>query len=88
MIDGKFFHELGGFDERYFMYYEDVDLCRTSWLAGRPVYYLPEAVLYHAYGKASAKGEGTIDKILHNRTTRIHIASWLKYTLKWLGQKN
>ncbi len=87
MIDAKLFHQLGGFDERYFMYYEDVDLCRSSWLHGRPVYYLPEAVLYHAYGKASAKGESTIDKLLHNRTTRIHITSWLRYTFKWLGQK-
>ena len=51
MIDAKLFHELGGFDERYFMYYEDVDLCRTCWVRGRPVYYLPEAVLFHAYGK-------------------------------------
>lgn len=87
MIDGNLFHELGGFDERYFMYYEDVDLCRNCWLQGRPVYYLPEAVLYHAYGKESAKGESTLDKLLHNRTTQIHIISWLKYTLKWMGQK-
>ncbi|MBI5794308.1 glycosyltransferase family 2 protein [Candidatus Uhrbacteria bacterium] len=87
MIEAKLFHEIGGFDDRYFMYYEDVDLCRTCWELGRPVYYLPEAILYHAYGKASAKGESTMEKILHNRTTRIHIGSWLKYTLKWMGQK-
>lgn len=87
MIDGKLFHELGGFDERYFMYYEDVDLCRQCWDRGRPVYYLPEAVVYHAYAKDSAKGSGMFSQLLHNRQTRAHIESWIKYSMKWLGKK-
>lgn len=87
MIDGKLFHELGGFDERYFMYYEDVDLCRQCWERGRPVYYLPDARMYHAYAKDSAKGNGLINQILHNRQTRAHIVSWLKYSFKWLGTR-
>jgi N-acetylglucosaminyl-diphospho-decaprenol L-rhamnosyltransferase len=33
--------ELGGFDERFFMYYEDVDLCRRAWLAGWRVSFSP-----------------------------------------------
>lgn len=85
MIDGKLFHELGGFDERYFMYYEDVDLCRSSWERGRPVYYLPDAQMYHAYAKDSAKGNGLLNQILHNRQTRAHIVSWIKYSCKWFG---
>lgn len=86
MVDGRLFHELGGFDERYFMYYEDVDLCRQCWERGRPVYYLPDAVMYHAYAKDSAKGNGLLNQILHNRQTRAHIVSWMKYSLKWLGK--
>ena len=86
MIDGALFHELGGFDERYFMYFEDVDLCRQCWVHGRPVYYLPEAVMYHAYAKDSAKGTGMLNQILHNRQTQAHITSWIKYLLKWRGQ--
>lgn len=87
MIEGKLFHALGGFDERYFMYYEDVDLCRQCWAQGRPVYYLPEAVVYHTYAKDSAKGDGILCQLLHNRQTRAHISSWIKYSLKWLGKK-
>ena len=87
MIDGKLFHELGGFDERYFMYYEDVDLCRQCWEHGRPVYYLPESVVYHTYAKDSAKGEGMLNQLLHNRQTRAHIGSWIKYSMKWLGKQ-
>lgn len=83
MIDGALFHELGGFDERYFLYLEDMDLCRQAWKRGRPVYYLPEMVVYHAYAKDSAKGAGILNQLWHNRQTRAHIASWMKYLLKW-----
>ncbi len=83
MIDGALLRELGGFDERYFMYYEDVDLCRQCWERGRPVYYLPEAIVYHAYAKESAKGAGMLQQLLYNPQTRAHIFSWIKYSLKW-----
>jgi len=32
-----FFRMLGGFDEAYFLYYEDVDLCSRVWLSGKKV---------------------------------------------------
>ncbi|MFH1089494.1 MAG: glycosyltransferase family 2 protein [Candidatus Uhrbacteria bacterium] len=87
MIDGQLFHKLGGFDERFFMYYEDADLCRRCWQDHRPVYYLPEAEVFHSYGKESAIDGGLIEGIAKNSKTRTHIVSWLKYTFKWLGEK-
>lgn len=41
---------LGGFDESYFMYAEDVDLCWRAWQAGWQVRYEPAAVVVHAQG--------------------------------------
>jgi GT2 family glycosyltransferase len=87
MIDGALFRELGGFDRRFFMYYEDVDLCRRCWEKGRPVYYVPEAEIRHRYRKESADGRGIFSSLLKNRMTRAHISSWLKYSLKWWGKK-
>ncbi len=87
MIDTELFREIGGFDDRYFMYYEDVDLCRNCWIRGRPVYYMPEAVLFHTYGKASATSGSTLGAVVRNQKTRVHITSWIKYTLKWLGER-
>ncbi len=83
MIDGKLFHEIGGFDERYFMYYEDVDLCRSCWELGRPVYHLPHAEVSHEYGQGSADKKGVVNSVMSNKLARAHISSWIKYTMKW-----
>lgn len=83
MMSSALFHEIGGFDERYKMYYEDVDLCRESWARHRPVYYLPERSMVHAYGKASDATKGVVHGVIANRATRWHIASWLRYQWKW-----
>ncbi len=41
---------VGGLDERYFLYYEDVEFCRRLHRYGLPVYYLPKAKVQHAHG--------------------------------------
>ena len=45
---------VGTFDERFFLYYEEVDLCRRMAEAGYEVWYWPEIVVTHI-GGASAK---------------------------------
>lgn len=45
--------KIGGFDERFFMYFEDADLCRRSREAGWPVYYLPHIEVLHLTGASS-----------------------------------
>ncbi len=47
------FDEIGGFDEGYFMYVEDVDLCWRMWRAGRSVVYLPDGEVCHHVGMSS-----------------------------------
>ncbi|GAB3296825.1 glycosyltransferase [Epidermidibacterium keratini] len=46
---------VGGFDERYFMYFEDVDLCDRLEQAGYDVVYAPSAVVVHAQGHAASR---------------------------------
>jgi N-acetylglucosaminyl-diphospho-decaprenol L-rhamnosyltransferase len=53
-IRAQDFAMLGGFDERFFMYYEEVDLCRRLRAAGRRIQYWPELKAMHI-GGASAK---------------------------------
>jgi GT2 family glycosyltransferase len=45
--------EIGGFDERYFMYFEDVDWSRRAWDAGWEVHYTPDPQVIHEVGRSS-----------------------------------
>ena len=45
--------EIGGMDERFFMYFEDADLCRRAREAGWLVYYLPQVEVLHHSGASS-----------------------------------
>jgi hypothetical protein len=44
---------VGGFDERYFLYWEDADLCRRLRCAGQHVRYVPGATAVHTVGRSS-----------------------------------
>jgi len=46
---------LGGFDERFFLYAEDTDLCLRARTAGFSVVYAPEATVVHRIGGSSRK---------------------------------
>ncbi len=43
------FREVGGFDERYFMFFEDVDLGWRLWLLGYRVRYVPASLAFHRH---------------------------------------
>jgi hypothetical protein len=46
---------LGGFDEQFFYYYEDTDLCRRVWEAGCSVLYTPDISITHLKGHSTKK---------------------------------
>lgn len=81
----KAIDDIGGMDPRFFMYMEDVDWCRRFWQAGWKVFYHPHISIYHFYGKGSAK-KG-LQGLFLNSLTRIHLASGIKYFLKYRKQK-
>lgn len=49
------FREVGGFDERYFLYYEDVDICVRLWRRGQRVVIHPGVAVVHAAQRASRR---------------------------------
>ena len=53
----ELFESVGGFDERYFMFFEDVDLGWRLWLLGYRVRYVPASKAYHRH-HASMSGIG------------------------------
>jgi GT2 family glycosyltransferase/glycosyltransferase involved in cell wall biosynthesis len=48
-VRASVFREVGGFDERFFMFYEDVDLGWRLNLLGHRVRYVPGSVAYHKH---------------------------------------
>jgi GT2 family glycosyltransferase len=67
---------LGGMDESYFLYMEDVDLCARVWNAGFRVVCIPEARLVHDHQRASATNPLKF-------AARQHILSLLKFASKF-----
>jgi N-acetylglucosaminyl-diphospho-decaprenol L-rhamnosyltransferase len=61
LVRRDLFEELGGFDRRYFMYFEEADLCRRVRDAGRTVEFVPEATVVHAGGESAAQAPGKLE---------------------------
>jgi hypothetical protein len=53
IIRSRTIEEIGSMDERFFMYFEDADLCRRAREAGWLVYYLPQVEVLHHTGASS-----------------------------------
>src|SRR6266511_5816990 len=73
MIRRGLFEELGGFDERFFLYYEDVDLCLAARQSGW-------TVVHHASARAEHVGGGTTEaikdrRLFHAATSRVEYAA-------------
>jgi len=68
--------EVGPMDERFFLYFEDVDWCYRMHAAGWKVYYCPDAKLVHHYRRQSAQPRSA-------RAKRAHLESWLRFSEKW-----
>ena len=73
MIRTSVLRNVKGFDERFFMYLEDDDLCRRIGETSRLVYH-PKVKIVHNYEKGSYKNK----KLL-----RYHVKSAIKYFNKW-----
>ncbi|MFH1309177.1 MAG: glycosyltransferase family 2 protein [Candidatus Omnitrophota bacterium] len=72
-IRSDIFKKVGMFDERFFIYFEDVDLSRRIHMLYRTVYY-PKAVIYHGYERGSNKDIGHFKCL---------VSSAVKYFNKW-----
>lgn len=75
--------QVGGFDEKFKMYFEDTDWCLRMWEKKWSVYYVHDIILVHTHRRGSAEIPGIIRGFLKNKLARIHFLSWLIYMWKW-----
>jgi GT2 family glycosyltransferase len=66
-IDARTMLDLGGFDEEFFAYYEDVDLGWRLWIAGHECRYVPTSVAYHRHSGTSNRIPRELIRVLQLR---------------------
>lgn len=59
LIRARVYETLGGFDENYFLYFEETDFCRRAREAGFPTWYVPESRVMHVAGHSTKTMERT-----------------------------
>ena len=64
------FDAVGGFDEGFFMYFEDLDLCERIGRAGWDVVYAPEAVVVHVGGHSTDAHRDLMSRAHHRSAYR------------------
>ena len=64
VIKREIFERVGGFDEHYFMYSEDIDLCFKIHQAGFKSYYVPTASVIHYGGGSSQKAPSSFSNVM------------------------
>ncbi len=80
-INRECYHTIGGFDEQFFMFLEDVDWCKRAWQAGFKVMYFPKAVITHSIGKST-------DRIANPMIVQFHDSMMLYYQKHHLSKMN
>ena len=71
---------VGLFDERYFMYTEDVDLCVAMRKRDRAILYIAQAEILHHRGRSAARNPDT-----EAMRRRSHVAYYEKHLPRWAG---
>ena len=71
------FRDVGGFDDKFHLYYEDVDICARLWKAGWKVVLSPDVTVVHAAQRASRR---------RPQYMAWHAGSMLRYFTKHLGR--
>jgi GT2 family glycosyltransferase len=84
MMRRELIRQVGALDERYFLYFEEIDFCRTAARAGWKVVFYPGASVVHLGGRSSTNAT-EMRSTSGNQLTSIRIISELRYYRKWSG---
>jgi len=82
-VRSTFFNSVDGFDQRYFLYFEDIDICRKARQLNHIVLFDSRLTVLHQARHQSARRKGILRSIIFNSAARHHVFSWLSYCWKW-----
>jgi GT2 family glycosyltransferase len=87
MVRRSLFDELRGWDERYPVGWEDIDLSWRAWLRGWQLVYVPKAICWHRVGGSTESSEGARARLKGTLQGRLLFATkllpWTSATTTW-----
>jgi GT2 family glycosyltransferase len=90
MIPKKVIQKIGKLDESNFMYFEDIEYCKSAGKNNIPIYYVPDAEFVHLVGESSKKAGDSLSRERLIKTSKKYhgvIKYYLLTGVLWLGQK-
>lgn len=87
MLSKKLFDKIGGWDESYFFYGEDIDLCYRIRQTGKKIIYYPKVTTIHYKGASSGLRKESADKARPPKATRIKVAKASTQAMKIFYRK-
>ena len=89
LIRRAMFDAAGGFDERYFLYWEDADLCRRLWRRGYATRYVPGARVTHDGGVSARSDSALATRAFHSSAYRYyatHVVPSPWHPMRWIAK--
>lgn len=91
MIKHSLFKKIHGWDERYFMYYEDLEMCRQIRKLGYKIFYYPQCQVVHHHGVSGQKLASVSNQwrrlIPGSKIYHGIFYHYLLFLITWTGQK-
>lgn len=81
-VRARIFDEIGLFDDKYFLYYEDSDFCYRAKQAGFKLIYNPKAVAYHENAQSTGLGSPLQDYYI-TRNRMLFAAKFLPFRTRF-----
>ena len=72
MVRSDLIKKLNGFDERYKILYNDVDLCKRKWQENKEIYFLHDAEVIHHGSYSTKKAKYKVRKIMYDDIMRYY----------------
>jgi N-acetylglucosaminyl-diphospho-decaprenol L-rhamnosyltransferase len=89
LIRREMFDAVGGFDEGYFLYWEDADLCRRLWQRGCSTRYVPRARVAHDGGASARSDSPLATRAFHQSAYRYyatHVVPSPWHPMHWIAR--
>ncbi|MBU2592458.1 MAG: glycosyltransferase family 2 protein [Patescibacteria group bacterium] len=89
LLPKRIIDKVGLLNEKYFMYFEDLDYCRKIRQSGFKVFYLPEAKIVHLHGQSGKKLDDKPNRWLIESSKKYYgsLNYYLINFIIWSGQK-